>query len=145
MGVIELTQALEAAKEKGLDLIEISPAANPPIAKIMDYGKFQYREKKKAQDAVKKSHETGIKIIRLKIGTSQHDMEVKAKQTSEFLREGQRVKIDLILRGQAKFLDKKFLRERIERILPLITENCKIVDNLKQGPMGLSIILEKAK
>ncbi len=133
------------SKEKGLDLIEISPTANPPIAKIMDYGKYQYKEKKKAQEAAKKSKDTETKIIRTKIGTSQHDLEVKARQISEFLKEGHRVKIDLLLRGQAKYLDKNFLRERIERILPFVTENCKIVDGPKSGPTGISIIVEKIK
>lgn len=130
------------AKEKGLDLIEISPTANPPIAKIMDYGKYQYKEKKKARESSKKIHEVETKSIRLKLGTSQHDIETKAKQASEFLKEGHRLKIELILRGQAKFLDKNFLKERIERILPLITENCKIVEGPKSGPTGIHIILE---
>ncbi len=133
------------AKEKGLDLIEISPTAQPPIAKIMDYGKYQYKEKKKFQETLKKSHEVETKIIRTKIGTSPHDLEVKAKQASEFLKEGHRIKVELLLRGQAKYLDKNFLRERIERILPLITENCKIVDGPKTGPTGINIMIERTK
>lgn len=145
LGILELANALEMAKVKGLDLIEISPTTNPPIAKIMDYGKYQYKEKKKARETAKKSKDTEIKIIRTKIGTSRHDLEVKAKQISEFLREGHRIKIDLVLRGQAKYLDKNFLRERIERILPFVTENCKIADGPRQGPYGISIIVEKAK
>lgn len=145
LGILEIAKALEMAREKNLDLIEISPTANPVIAKIMDYGKYQYQQKKKAQEAGKKIKETEIKNIRLKIGTSQHDLATKAKQSSEFLKEGNRVKIDLILRGQAKFLDKNFLKERIGRILPLITENCKVVDGPKPGPTGISIIVEKTK
>lgn len=145
LGVIEIAKALEMAKDKGLDLIEISPTAQPPIAKIMDYGKYQYQQKKKAQESSKKVHEAETKSIRLKLGTSQHDLETKAKQASEFLKEGDRVKIELILRGQAKFLDKNFLKDRIERILPLITENCKIVEGPKSGPTGIHIIIEKTK
>ena len=145
MGIIEVAAALQMAKDKGLDLIEISPTAIPPIAKIMDYGKYQYKEKKKMQEASKKSREVETKIIRTKIGTSQHDLEVKAKQVSEFLEEGHRVKVELLLRGQAKYLDKNFLKERIERILPLIMENCRIVDGPKPGPTGIGIIIEKVK
>ena len=144
-GLLNLVKALEMAKEKGLDLIEISPTANPPIAKIMDYGKYQYKEKKKLQESSKKAREVETKNIRLKIGTSQHDLEFKAKQISEFLKEGNRVKVDLVLRGAAKYLDKNFLKGRIERILPLITENCKIVEGPKQGPIGIGIIIEKVK
>lgn len=145
LGIIELQQALQIAQEKGLDLIEISPNVSPPIAKIMDYGKYQYQEKKKAQESAKKAKEVETKNIRLKIGTSQHDLEVKAKQASEFLKEGHRIKVGLLLRGQAKYLDKNFLNEKIERILPLITENCKVVDGPKPGPTGISIIVEKIK
>ena len=145
LGVLEIAAALQMAKDKGLDLIEISPTANPPIAKIMDYGKYQYKEKKKAQEASKKAREVETKSIRLKLGTSQHDLEVKAKQASEFLKEGHRIKVDLILRGQAKFLDRNFLKPRIERILPLITENCKVVEGPKSGPTGISIIIERIK
>ncbi len=111
----------------------------------MDYGKFQYQENKKAQEAGKKAREVETKIIRLKIGTSQHDLEVKARQASEFLKEGHRIKVDLVLRGQAKYLDKNFLEERIRRILPFIAENCRIVDGPKRGPFGISLILEKEK
>ncbi len=143
--MLEIGQALQIAKEKELDLIEISPTAKPPIAKIMDYGKYQYQEKKKAQEAGKKTHEAETKSIRLKIGTSQHDLEVKAKQASEFLKERNRIKIELVLRGQAKYLDKNFLKGRIERILPLITENCRIVESPKMGPRGISIVIEKVK
>lgn len=145
LGVIELAEALRLAKEKSLDLIEISPTANPAVAKIMDYGKFQYQENKKAQETGKKTREVETKIIRLKIGTSQHDLEVKAKQASEFLKENHRVKVDLVLRGQAKFLDKNFLEERVKRILPFIAENYKIVDGPKRGPFGISLILKKEK
>lgn len=136
---------MELAKEKELDLIEISPTAKPPIAKIMDYGKYQYQEKKKNQGAAKKSHELETKVIRLKAGTSQHDLEVKAKQASEFLKEGNRIKIEMVLRGQAKYLDKNFLKGRIERILPLITENCRIVESPKMGPGGMGMVIEKVK
>ncbi len=145
LGIIELSRALQMAKEKEMDLIEISPNASPPIAKIMDFGKYKYQEKKKDREASKKTRESETKIIRLKIGTSQHDLETKAKQASEFFKEGHRVKIEMPLRGQAKYLDKNFLKGRIERILPLITENCKIVEGPKQGPFGFGIIIEKVK
>jgi len=143
--VLEIGQAMQIAKEKELDLIEISPTAKPPIAKIMDYGKYQYQEKKKAQESGKKTHETETKIIRLKTGTSQHDLEVKAKQASEFLKDGHRIKIEMILRGQAKYLDRKFLQGRIERVLPLITENYRIVESPKMGPGGMGMMVERVK
>jgi translation initiation factor IF-3 len=143
LGIVEISKALEIAKEKGLDLIEIAPTANPPIAKIMDYGKFQYQEKKKSRE--KKSSAGEMKNIRFNIGTSRHDLKVKAKKISEFLKEGCQVKIEMILRGQAKFLNRNFLKERIERILPFITENYKIAQELKNEVRGMSLIIEKEK
>jgi translation initiation factor IF-3 len=144
LGVFKLEEALETAKEKNLDLIEISPNAKPPIAKIMDFGKFQYQNQKKAKTASEKTHETETKVIQINIGTSLHDLELKAKKISEFLKEKHRVKISLVLRGRAKYLEKDFINERLKRIFPLITENYKIAEDTKKGPAGISIIIEHA-
>lgn len=144
LGIIEISQALDLAKEKGLDLIEISGGANPPVAKIMDLGKFQYLEERKERQS-KKSHQSLVRNIRLNIGTSEHDLELKAKKASDFLKKGDRVKIDLMLRGRAKYLDKKFLEERLKRILNFLTENYKIVEEPKKGPRGIAILIEKEK
>lgn len=144
LGVITLSQALEKANSLGLDLIEVSPNATPPIAKIMDYGKFQYDEKKKLRSAKAKSHTTEVKNVQVKIGTGDHDLELKAKKASEWLKEGHRVKIDLFLTGRSKYMDIKFLKERLERILVLITEQYKIADEPKKSLKGLTTVIEKA-
>jgi len=144
LGVISFKEALEKAREVGLDLIEISPKANPPVAKIMDYGKFQYAENKKLKVAKTKAHTVEIKNIQIKVGTGDHDLGLKAKKSSEWLKEGNRIKIDLFLPGRTKYMDIKFLQERMERVLKLITEEYKIADPAKKSPKGLSIIIEKA-
>ncbi|MBI1999568.1 MAG: translation initiation factor IF-3 [Parcubacteria group bacterium] len=143
LGVVSLADALREAETRGLDLIEISPNATPPVAKIMDYGKFQYLEKKKQKQV--RGQPTETKTIQVKIGTGEHDLGLKARRASEFLREGHRVKIDLFLAGRAKYLEKGFLRERLERILHLITEEYKIADGPKAGPKGPTIIIERVK
>ena len=145
MGVMSLTDALKGAQDKELDLIEISPTANPPVAKIMDYGKFLYQEQKKANEARKKAHETETKAVQIGVGTSQHDLELKAKKASDFLKAGHRIKVSLILKGRAKYMGKDFSEERINRILQLITEDYKIMDGPKKGPRGIYLIIEKAK
>ncbi|HYF10551.1 MAG TPA: translation initiation factor IF-3 [Candidatus Paceibacterota bacterium] len=117
-GVVPLSQALREAEAVGLDLIEISPFAVPPVAKIADYGKFQYEQNKKERTGKAKAHEVEVKQIQVKIGTGEHDLELKAKKASEWLAEGHRVKVDLFLPGRSKYLDPKFLRERIDRVLP---------------------------
>lgn len=144
LGVLSLSEALKHAHERGLDLIEISPNAVPPVAKIMDYGKFQYQQNKKQKEARSKTRTTETKSVQVKIGTSEHDLELKAKKTSEWLREGHRVKIDLFLTGRSKFTDINFKKERLERILNLISEEYKTAGEPIKSPKGLTVILERA-
>lgn len=145
LGVLSIKEALELAESKNMDLIEINPNANPPIAKIMDFGKYQYEASKKLKKAKAGAKPTETKSIQIKIGTGDHDLELKAKTTSKWLREGHRIKIELFLAGRAKYMDEKFLKERLDRVLHLITEDYKISDSYKKGPKGLFITIEKAK
>jgi translation initiation factor IF-3 len=142
LGVLTLSQALAKAEELGLDLIEISPLVVPPVAKIMDFGKYQYLQNKKTKPPKKGQGE--IKTIQIKIGTGDHDLQIKANKVSEFMERGQRVKIDLFLPGRAKYMDNKFLQERLERLLKFITTKYKIADAPKKGPRGMSLIVDKA-
>lgn len=144
-GVMTISEALNKAREHELDLIEISPGATPPIAKIADYGKFQYEANKKRKVAQSKQHSVEIKTIQVKIGTGEHDLELKAKKASLWLKEGHKTKIDLFLTGRSKYLDFGFLKERLERILRLISVPYKIAEEAKKGPKGVSILLEKDK
>ncbi len=128
-----------------MDLIEIASTALPPVAKIMDYGKFIYQQEKKFRESAQKSNKTEIKEIQIGIGTSPHDLEMKAKKTDEFLKQGHRVKIDLLLRGRAKGLNKEFINERLQRFLHIIREKYKIADGPKGNPRGLNVTIEKEK
>jgi len=138
-------EALELAQGKGVDLIEISPNGNPPVAKIMDFGKYQYELNKRLKKAKAGAKPTETKSVQVKIGTGDHDLELKAKTASKWLKEGHRIKIELFLSGRAKYMDEKFLRERLDRLLHLITEEYKISDPYKRGPKGLITTIEKAK
>jgi translation initiation factor IF-3 len=142
-GVMKTEEALRKAQELVTDLIEISPNAVPPVAKMMDYGKFQYAENKKQKASRAKSHTSEVKEVQIKIGTEEHDLELKASKVSEWLKEGHRIKIDLFLPGRAKYMDIKFLNERIERILKFVVEPYKIADSAKKSPKGISMIIEK--
>ena len=145
IGLLSIKEALELAQNKGLDLIEISPNANPPVAKIMDFGKYQYETSKKLKKAKAGAKPSETKSIQIKIGTGEHDLELKAKNASNWLKEGHRIKIELFLAGRAKYMDEKFLKERLDRVLHLITEDYKISDSYKKGPKGLFLTIEKAK
>jgi translation initiation factor IF-3 len=142
-GVLSLEEAMKKAEELSLDLIEISPNAVPPVAKIADFGRYTYEENKKSKSA-KKSHSGEVKTVQVKLGTGDHDLALKAKKTSEWLSEGNRVKVDLFLPGRAKYLDEKFLKERLERMLKLVSVEYKIADPAKKSPKGMTAIIEKA-
>lgn len=144
LGVLSLSEALAKAEALGMDLIEISPNAVPPVAKIMDYGKFQYQQNKKQKEAKSRSHITETKTLQVKIGTSEHDLELKAKNASKWLKDGHRVKIDLFLAGRSKYADMEFKKERLGRILTLISEEYKISGEPTKSLKGLTIILERA-
>jgi len=145
LGVLPLSEAIARAQEEGLDLIEISPNAVPPVAKIMEYGKFQYEQQKKRRDIKAKSHTTETKSVQVKIGTGEHDMELKARKASEWLAEGHRVKVDLFLWGRYKYMEFPFLKERLERFLNLIPHEFKISEAIAKSPKGLSCVIERAK
>ncbi len=143
-GVISRAEALRLAEEANLDLIEISPSAVPPVAKIMDYGKYQYEASKKAREMKAKSHVTETKSIQVKIGTGEHDLSLKAKKTADWLTEGHRVKVDLFLWGRYKHMEEAFLKERLERFLKLIPAEYKIADPIKRSPKGFTATIERA-
>lgn len=144
-GVITLSEALEKAKNFNLDLVEISPNANPPIAKIVDYGKFLYSENKKQKTIKSKSHTVEVKGVQIKVGTGDHDMNLKAKKVAEWLKDGHRVKIDLFLPGRTKFMGDDFLKDRMDRIFKLIPISFKIAEQPKKGPKGMTALIERDK
>ena len=145
LGVISTRDALAEADKRGLDLIEISPNAVPPIAKIMDYGKYQYEQSKRDRDMKAKSHVTETKSLQVKIGTSEHDLALKAKNAAKWLKEGHRVKIDLFLTGRSKYTELNFKKERLDRILTLIPESYKIASGPEKSLKGLTVVIERMK
>lgn len=144
-GVVTTKEALLKAAEFELDLVEISPNAVPPIAKIVDYGKFLYSENKKQKTIKSKTRTVEIKSLQIKVGTGDHDLNLKAKKASEWLKEGHRVKIDLFLPGRSKYMNEAFLKERMQRVFNLIPENFKIAEEPKKSPKGMTSIIERAK
>jgi translation initiation factor IF-3 len=143
LGVLSLADALKASETYNLDLIEISPNANPPVAKIMDYGKFRYQTGRKASEMKAKSHVTETKSVQVKIGTGDHDQQLKARRAAEWLEEGHRVKVDLFLWGRYKYMEQGFLKERLERFLKIIPTEYKVADEIKKSPKGFTITLER--
>ena len=100
LGVMQLKQAIQMAKEEGLDLIEISPNANPPVCKIMDMGKYKYDLQKKANQAKKKQKVVSLKEIKLRPGTEIHDYTFKIKNAKKFITKGDKVKFTVKFKGR---------------------------------------------
>ncbi|MBI2023082.1 translation initiation factor IF-3 [Candidatus Giovannonibacteria bacterium] len=144
LGVLPLEKALQVAREAGLDLIEVSSNVVPPITKIMDKGKYLYEQDKKKRQAAKNRKEVEIKNVRIGIGTGAHDLELKARQIDEFLKEGNRAQVELRLKGREKYLKKEFLEERIQRVLNMVSQPFSI-EPVKKGPRGLMLTIAPKK
>jgi len=99
-GIVETGEARRRAYDAGLDLVEVSPDARPPVCKIMDYGKFKYALKKKEHDSKRKQHQVQTKEIRLRPKIAEHDVAYKAKQARDFLLDGDKVQVTMLFRGR---------------------------------------------
>lgn len=145
IGIMSREEALKLAQEKELDLIEVAPMATPPVARIMDYGKYLYREEKDERKQKAKQKKDFLKIIRLNLNTGLNDMKIKAKKAEEFLNEGSRVQVELVLKGRAKY-QKTFsdlAKQRIEEFLRILSVPIKAISELKRQPRGFNVTIVK--
>jgi len=143
LGIFGLREALRKAYGKGLDLIQVTEKVDPPVCKIIDYGKYAYQMKKREkQQATKKGGE--LKNIRLSFNISEHDMENRAKTAKKFLEKGDKVRIDMVLRGRQKALS-DFAREKMNKFLEGLNalSPFKVERELKRQGRGLTIIITK--
>ncbi|NPA03612.1 MAG: translation initiation factor IF-3 [Epsilonproteobacteria bacterium] len=120
-GIISKNEALKIAEEKGLDLVLIAPNANPPVCKIMDYGKFKYQQEKKKKEAKKKQAKIDVKEIKLSVKIAQNDIDYKVKHAREFLEKGKHVKFRVFLRGR-EMVHPEGGVEVLNKIIPLIED-----------------------
>ncbi len=120
LGIMRTREALELAYSMGLDLVEVAPNAHPPVAKIMDYGKYRYLEKKRKKEARKK-HGGEVKEIEFRPNIGQHDLEVKVRRIREFLEDGNKVKIRVFFRGR-EIVHKDRGYEVLNRVLDMIRD-----------------------
>lgn len=144
LGVLPLEEALRKARERNLDLVQVTEKVFPPVCKIIDYGKYLYNlEKKQRRQRSKKAGE--LKGIRLGFNISLHDLEIKAKMAERFLQEGNKVRIEMVLRGREKALT-DFAKGKIEQFLKLVKEKAPIEiekDLERRGNRLLMIITKK--
>ncbi len=140
LGEMPTEQALEIARSEDLDLIEVSPQANPPVCKILEYGKFQYQQTKKEQQAKSNQKKVDIKGIRIGLRVDTHDLLFKKDQAEKFLKKGQKVRIELLLRGREKAMRDR-AREAMKEFLTLLTIPYKVEEEMKNIQNGISILI----
>ena len=129
LGIMSSDQALALAEEQDLDLVKISPTANPPVCKIMDYGKFRFDQLKKEKEARKNQRVVEIKEIRMSPGIDTNDFNVKLRNALKFLREGNRVKVTVRFRGR------EMAHTNIgEGLLRSFADGCSEVANMEKNP-----------
>ncbi len=129
LGVMPLEAALDRARNEGLDLVEISPMASPPVCKIMDYGKFKYEEKKKASESKRAQLTVQLKEVKLRPKTDEHDYEFKVRNMRRFLEEGNKAKVVIQFRGR-----EITHREQGTAILDDVAKDLKEVGVVEQPP-----------
>jgi translation initiation factor IF-3 len=115
LGIVSVRTALQMAEEAGVDLVEIAPTAKPPGCRSMDYGKFKYQEQKRAHEAKLKQKQVQVKEIKLRPGTDENDYQIKLRNMTRFLDEGDKVKVTLRFRGR-EMAHQEFGMRQLERI-----------------------------
>ena len=141
LGIMPTYDALKLANERSLDLVEVGPGAKPPIAKIMDYGKYMYQKEKRDKDA-KTSKSPGQEVKTVKIGfrTGTHDLMVRASQADKFLQKGHRVRLELTLRGREKSMA-DLGRSKLESFTKMVTEPFVQEEQIKRSPIGFGVLI----
>lgn len=122
---MDTEKALNLARERGLDLVEVSPLATPPVCRLMDYGKFRYLQKKKQQEAKKRQQVIEIKEIKLRPLIDKHDLMIKLKSIREFLEEGNKVKINVFFRGR-EIAHPELAEELLKRVVEMISDQARV-------------------
>jgi len=137
-------KALEQAKSKDLDLVEVSPNANPPVCKIMDYGKYQYKQKKIDQKHKKMQKQSEVKGVRVGFRTDTHDMDVKKRQAEKFLKARNIVKVSLIFKGR-ELAHVDLAMEKLKKFAESLEDVCNIEEGPKRQGNNLIMILSPLK
>lgn len=144
VGVMKLSEAISIALEHGLDLVEVSPLANPPVCKLIDFAKFRYQQKKIEQQQKKNAKKVELKTIWISMRISDHDMQIKANKVSEFITEGNVVKVELRMRGREQAYG-DLGHKQLQHFLTFITAVYRIEVPIKRMGGTFSITLAPGK
>ncbi len=133
-------QALQTAEERGLDLVEVAPNARPPVCKIMDYGKYQYQQKKQQQLARKKQTTIQLKEIKFRPKTDDHDLETKVRHIRKFITEGNRCKVSIFFRGR-EMAHKDRGYALLQRVIELVKDIAKVEQTPRSEGRSMHLLL----
>jgi len=139
-GVVPTDAALETAQQVGLDLVEISPNADPPVCKLLDYGKFKYEAQKKASEARKKQKIIEVKEIKMRPNIDQHDYDVKMRSMDRFLTDGDKVKVTLRFRGR-EMAHQDLGRRVLERVQQDLSDRVKVEQTPKMEGRQMTMVI----
>jgi translation initiation factor IF-3 len=140
MGIMETESALAAAQEQGLDLVEVAPLARPPVARIMDYGKFKFEQAKMARQAKKKQRVIELKEVKFRPGISEHDFDTKVRRARKFLDEGNKVKVTMMFRGR-QIAHPELGRQVLDRVAQDLVDVAKVESEPKLESKLMIMIL----
>ncbi|MBM3191702.1 MAG: translation initiation factor IF-3 [Chlamydiae bacterium] len=143
LGVLNLSEALAAAEEVGLDLVEVSPTAVPPVCKIVDYGKLRYQQTKKEKESKKSQHQAKLKEIKLKPNIDEHDLRVKLKKAREFIDDGDKVRVTCVFRGR-EILHVEYGQNIVNRFCEDLSDVASAEAPAKLFGKSLSLVLAPA-
>ncbi len=144
VGIMKTSEALILAQETGLDLVEVSPVAQPPVAKLIDFAKYKYQQKKVEQMQKKKAKKTEVKTIWLSVRISDHDMGIKAKKVMEFLTDGDLVRIELRMRGREQAYG-EMGHKQLQHFLGILTVPFRVEVPVKRMGGTFSVTVAPAK
>lgn len=142
LGVMSKEEALKLASEQGLDLIEIVPSANPPVAKIISFDKFRYQQEKEEKKQRVRQGREELKQVRITPRSAENDLKIKVKKIEEFLAQGHKVEIVLMLKGREKY-NRQWANEKLTEFLGMIETEYKITMPAKEGGRGIVIQISK--
>ncbi len=140
MGVLAVREALTLAEDRGLDLVEVSPTTDPPVCKLMDYGKFKYEQAKKEKDSKVKRKSLEVKEVKLRPKIDEHDFQVKKVTAERILKDGDKVKITLMFRGR-EVVYTKLGEKLMERLYEELASICSLERNPKLEGRNMIMIL----
>lgn len=140
LGVLSREEAFRITQEKGLDIVEVNPVVNPPVAKIVDYGKLEYRQRKSEQKIKSAHKQQELKSVKIGLKTSPHDMEVKAGQADKFLKKGHKVRLEVFLRGREK-AHRDLAKTKLREFEQLVTETHKLEGGVVSLPSGWAVLI----